>query len=53
MTNEQAKTLGKILCDNLPIREEVPGVICTNHGDKTHTGLGHMVNDIVTKIKKL
>jgi CRISPR/Cas system-associated protein Csm6 len=51
MTDLQAAVLGKALCDKLPIREEVPGVICTDSGDKTYAGLGHMVNKMAKHVK--
>jgi hypothetical protein len=50
MTDLEAKVLGKTLCNKLPIREEVLGVISTDFGDKDYIGLGHMVNNMVTHI---
>jgi hypothetical protein len=51
MTDSQATLLGKLLCDRLPIREEIPGMISTDQGDKTYKGLGYMVNKMVKHIK--
>ena len=50
MTDKQATELGEKLCDLLPIREEDPGIISTEYGDKTYKGLGYMVNTLVSKI---
>lgn len=51
MTDTEAKETGKRLCAILSITPK-NGVISTSYGNKTFTGLGHMINELINKTSK-